>query len=138
VRGVVCTLLLLASCVSVEWRREHQLERPSNEVLLALAPDEMGLGECLELLGAPLFVWEQADGAALAWGWFEGEIWGGSVSVPVSELYSASLSGQDVDLDMKGLVLLFDRDWTLRIVRRGRLRELATYGRQPPAMVESE
>ncbi len=135
-RRHVWTALLLASCVSVEWRREHGFERPPSQALAALAPEEARLDECLELLGAPLLVWEEPHGAALAWGWLEGESWGGSVSLPLADVYSASFSGRDIDRDMRGLVLIFDRDWTLRLVRRGRLRELATYERRRPAYVE--
>jgi len=123
---------LLAACVNLEWRRGHGQVEPPREAFATLVPGEAGLEECLDELGAPSLVWEEPAGAALAWGWFEEETVGAGVSVPLGEAASASFDALDVDADMRGLVLLFDRDWTLRLVRRGRLRELASYARQRP------
>ena len=133
--------LLLASCVNVEWRRGHGFAAPAPEAFEALEPDRSQLGKCLELLGAPLLVWQEPGGAALAWGWYEEGTLGGGLSVPVAEAFSASFDARDIDADMRGLMLFFDEGWTLRIVRRGPLRELATYGRQltlPPDLLEEE
>jgi hypothetical protein len=129
--------LVLTSCVNVRWQREHQFEAPAPEVLAAITT-EAPLADCLARLGAPLLVWEEPGGAALAWGWFEGRTWGGGVSVPVTSFYSASFNASDIDRNLQGLVLIFDHDWSVRIVRRGQLRELASYRRRDPALVESE
>ena len=128
---LACAALPVA-CVSAEWHRAHGLVEPPREAFATLVPGQADLGDCLENLGAPLLVWEEPAGAALAWGWYEEDTLAGGVSVPMGEAFSASFDARDVDANMRGLVLLFDNEWTLRIVRRGRLRELATYAGQRP------
>ena len=83
------------------------------------------MADCLAALGAPLYVWEyKGDGAALAWGWSDENRKGISVSVPVYEQASASLSYDDGREKLNGAMLLFDRGLVLEDVRKGRLRDL--------------
>jgi hypothetical protein len=138
VRRAVWILLLLTSCVRADWRREHAFDALGDDALSALAPDESTLEECLDLLGAPLMSWEVSEGAALAWGWRKSQRIGGTVTVPLTDFYSPSFTGRFITADMRGAVLIFDETWTLRLVRRGRLLEVANYGRQRPALLESE
>ena len=126
VRGLPLLLsLFLAGCVSVSWTRDRRHEPLPKGAIPALEPGRSTLSECLETLGAPLYVWEyKGDGAALAWGWSDENSKGISVSVPVYEQASASLSYDDAKEKLKGAVLLFDRDLVLEDVRRGCLRDL--------------
>ena len=63
---------LVSSCVSVTWNRESRYVPPDLEAFERLEPGEATLTDCLEELGAPLWVWEvSASEFAMAWGWFE-------------------------------------------------------------------
>lgn len=126
---------LLPGCLSCGWRRATSFSPPPRDAIAALVPGRSTLADCLELLGAPLHVWEhKGEGAALAWGWAESSGWGLSLSVPVYRQASASLSWDDLDARMNGLVLVFDEDWKLDLVREGYLRDLrAQLVRRRPA-----
>jgi hypothetical protein len=136
VRLLLLTTLLLCGCINVQWQRDHRFEQPERQAYLSLEPGVHDLDDCLERFGAPLLAWEEPGGAALAWGWFEGDERGFGVSLPVSDSYSASFRGSALTGDMKGLVLLFDESWNVRLVRRGRLRELLTYAKKRPTFVD--
>ena len=127
--------LALTGCVSVEWRRDTTDRRIERHEWRELVPGRDDLAICLERLGAPRHVRELPDGAALVWGWLESETRGLGVSAPVSDAFSVSLDLEDADRDLEGLVLFFDRDWVLRIARRGKLAEIAA---NPPALVREE
>lgn len=122
-------LLLLgccASCFSVMWERHRRFERIPDEALAGLATDAATMQTALDALGAPLYVWElPREGVALAYGWYDGRELGAQVSVPLTDSYSASLSYNDIDASLYGVVLSFDAGRTLRFVRRGTLRDLA-------------
>lgn len=130
--------LVLAGCVSVGWSRDRRHEPLPEGVIETLEPGRSTLAECLESLGAPLYVWEyRGDGAALAWGWNDEDRKGVSVSVPVYDQVSASLSYDDAREKLRGAVLLFDRDLVLEQVREGWLRDLQRdLLRRRPAAVE--
>lgn len=125
-RGLLFLLpFVLAGCLSVSWSRDRRHEPLRKSVIAALEPGRSTLAECLETLGAPLYVWEyKGDGAALAWGWNDERELGVKVSVPFSEQASVSLSYDDAREKLRGAVLLFDRDLVLEDVRRGWLRDL--------------
>jgi hypothetical protein len=133
-RLVLIAALAQASCVNVFYRHETRFEPPQRGALAELAPDRSDLGDCLARLGAPLWVWEdRGAGAALAYGWLESGDWNVSVNLPVSNDASASLTWRQIDARMRGVVLFFDPDWTLRAVRKGYLRDLTARlrGRRP-------
>ena len=115
----------LSGCVSIDWRRTQRHQRVEREVLRELRPGRDDLASCLDRLGAPLFVFEEPEGVALAWGWYESDTWGLGVSIPVAKSASASVDVLDEDSRLKGVVLFFDRDWVLRFARRGKLAEVA-------------
>jgi hypothetical protein len=137
-RGFLALLpLLLASCVSFTWYRTHSNEPSPKNALSTLVPGKSTLDECLQALGAPLYLWEyKGDGAALAWGWNDLNWKGVTLSVPIYDQTAASASYDYGAERMKGAVLLFDRDLVLESVREGWLRDLESeLGRRRPAVV---
>ncbi len=100
------------------------------------------LTDCLADLGAPLWVWEHLeggrDGAALAYGWFDEEDIGVSVSVPLGEHSSASFDYTTLDTRLHGLVLFFDERWVLTSFRTGLLSDLTNEARRPPTALEED
>ncbi len=132
----VLAAALGAGCVTLSWERESRHTPVPDPVLAQLETGRSDLTDCLELLGAPLWVWEHVEGgepgAALAWGWINQRDLGVRVSVPVSEQFSVSLDYDRIDLRMKGVVLFFDQDLTLRAWRKGLLRDLSREVRRPP------
>ena len=140
VRGIALlasVVLLCAGCVTGSWQNEHRFMRPPPGSIGSLEPRVHDLEQCLDRLGAPLFVYETPDGFALAYGWFESRDLGASVSVPVSEAANASFSMRDIDGRMKGLVLFFGPQTELLLIQRGPLRDLtAGAERVRPALME--
>ncbi len=137
--AVLLTALFLAGCVQLRWERESRFEPVVTEALQRLEPGQE-LALCLELLGAPLWVWEQPTGehfgAVLAYGWYKSRDLGLRVSMPVTEYYSASFDYGDIDERMRGLVLFFDPEWKLQGWRTGLLRDLTREALGPPAYIE--
>ena len=108
--------------------------------LSALEPGA-DLQDCLDVLGAPLWVWERpvedGIGFAAAYGWFLSQDWGFDVSIPVTEWYSVSFDYGEISEDMQGVVLFFDAEGRLESFREGLLRDLTVGARRPrPALVE--
>jgi len=137
-RGLLLLLpLLLASCVSFTWFRDHRQEPLPKGAIETLVPGKSTLAECMQTLGAPLYLWEyRGDGAALAWGWDDTHSKGVAVSIPVYDQTSVSASYDYGNERLKGAVLLFDRDLVLESVREGWLRDLEReLGRRRPAPV---
>lgn len=134
----VALLALTASCVSGRWTRTHRHEAIAPERIAAAEVGRSDLAQCLTLFGAPLYVWELPDGAfSLAYGWSQDRNLGGTVTIPLSRIFSPSYSYDDVGADLYGLVLLFDRGTTLRPLRKGYLRDIAPeLLRRRPADVE--
>jgi hypothetical protein len=128
----------LSSCVTFSFDRDLRYVPLSDEAIESLHPGETSFDECLETLGAPLYVWEyKADGAALAYGWHKEKNWNVTVSVPVARGYSASASYTDDASKLRGIVLLFDTNLKLEMVRRGFLKSLREeLQRRRPAPVE--
>lgn len=93
------------------------------------------LARCLEVLGAPLHVREVGAGALLAWGWARDFGWRATVSVPIDR-QSVSLTYGRSDIGLDGLVLLFDDEWSLTSVRRGRLADEMRSAQQRASLVE--
>lgn len=128
----------VSSCVSFRWDRASVNSPISKATIARLEPGKSSLSECLDVLGAPVIVWERPRGAALAWGWSYAVTRGITLSVPLDRGGSLSASYDDVANKLRGVVLFFDEGWTLRDVRRGYLEELRRTGRaRPPAPSDS-
>jgi hypothetical protein len=122
---IVAASLVCASCVTFSFDRDLRYVPLSDAAIDAVRPSETTLAQCLEEFGAPLYVWEyKEDGVALAYGWHKEKNWNVTVSVPLTHGYSASASYTDDAEKLRGVVLLFDRDLRLEIVRRGFLKSL--------------
>jgi hypothetical protein len=133
--ALLAALPFTSACVTFKWEREMRDVAHANDAIDALHPGEATLSQCLEELGAPLYVWEyKRDGMALAWGWLDNDQKGFTVSVPVAEQLSASFRYDRIDARMRGVVLLFGEDLTLELAQRGYLRDLSlAYQRRRPA-----
>ena len=133
----VALVLGLESCIGVSWRRRTFDVPIADASLAALAPGVSTLGECLDALGAPLYVWEyKGDGVALGYGWLKRSEVGVSASVPVAERFNASFSFDEIRSQLDGVVLFFGPELKLELVRRGYLREIAPAERRRPAPVD--
>ena len=132
--------LSCASCVTFSFDRDLRYVPLSDAAIDGLQPQKASLARCLETLGAPLYVWEyKEDGVALAYGWHKEKNWNVTVSVPITHGYSASASYTDDAAKLRGVVLLFDRDLELEIVRRGFLKSLREeLQRRRPAPVDDD
>ena len=125
-RGILLGLLpLLAGCVSFIWSRTRAYQPMPKGALVGLEIGRAHLDDCLERLGAPLYVWEyKRNGAALAWGHGNDDSKRIAVSIPIGRA-SPSVSYGDIDANLKGAVLLFDQDLVLEQVKEGYLRAIA-------------
>lgn len=121
--AVAALALLSSSCLNYTYARVVAFRPPKQVAVESLVVGRSQLPECLERLGAPLIVQEYQAGCAMAWGWFEAEDWNVSISAPIGD-DSGSVSFRSVDGRMRGLLLIFDEDWTLLTLRSGFLREL--------------
>lgn len=132
----LAALLLAPSCIGFEWERDREMRwvPPEASARLSVGDD---LSRCLDLLGAPAWLWEyRGDGLALAWGASEVRNLGFSVSVPITERASGSFNYNHVNEGFRGVLVTFDSDWRVESVATGYLRDLVAGLRQPPALVE--
>lgn len=141
----VCdSVLLLAlaltatSCVTGEYNRTRELIEPAALAFDALEPGSDTLTEALQNLGAPLHVWEIESGAALAWYWIDSSSWGLTLSVPASDAVDASFSYGEANDSIEGVVLFFDKAWTLTEKRRGNINAIAATLRRPADLSDDE
>jgi hypothetical protein len=134
----IALLAPLASCISVTWRHEVDLEHVSARKIKHLQPGVSDLGACLDALGAPLYVWEyRGDGLVLAYGWLQTKHWGAGARADMGNGISASFNYDSIDGATTGYVLFFDEHWILTAVQHGNLRDIAAgYQRRRPAPVE--
>jgi hypothetical protein len=123
---VIAAIALVSSgCVSGGWRREIRFAPIPAEAVASLEAEHSTLAQCLETLGAPLYVWEyQREGLAIAYGFYRSNEFGVSVSLPVTREASASFDYEDERTHLHGYVLLFGPDWKLIEVHGGELRDL--------------
>jgi hypothetical protein len=127
-------LALLASCgcITGGYYRQQLFAPVTRANLARLEPGKSTLGDALEVLGAPLLVWEwQGDGAALAWGWRDSARWGFSVSVPVGDSSATAFTWDKLAHDLPGAVLFFSADGLLQEAREGKLSEIQAETLQP-------
>jgi len=131
---------LCASCVSFAYQREIIEREPEAALVEGLAAGHTDLGHVLDVLGAPIEVWEGADGApVLTYGGLRAGRWNIDVSLPVVDNGSASFSYTDTRARTRGFVLIFGSDLRLDIVRAGNLADLRRrYERRSPASVDDE
>lgn len=122
--GLILGVLLGASCISVVWERDRWHRPPEPAAVETLREGESELSACLEALGAPLHVWQVAGGYALSWAWYDAEELSYRIEAPLTHAFSASLDYSTIDRETHGLLLLFDEDDRLVLVREGFLRDL--------------
>ena len=129
--------LLLQGCVNVYWEVEHVQEPITDGTLAKLEPGKDDLGRCLQVLGAPHFVWEYAgNGAALAWVSSDTSAWGFSVSYSIEWFAPTSFRWDQGFANLPGVVLWFGPDLVLERWKRGRMRDLISGHHHRPAEPE--
>ena len=125
-----CLVLFCTACIRVQWTRDSRFTPIPGTAEAGLVPGSSDLTQCLDALGAPLWVLEQSvegkNGALLAWGWFEADDIGVRASYSFGRFASASFDYRQVDEGMRGLVAVFDENWVLVRLERGKLRDLTT------------
>lgn len=130
-------LLLTPGCLQLTYSRVITLHEPDDDDLAKLVPGESDLDDCLELLGAPLGVFEIPGGMALSYGWQSVRGWKFQASMPVVKHVTGRLSYSDTGQDIPAILGLFDTNCTLTEIRRGNLRELtARLGPRRPQLIE--
>lgn len=123
--------LACTSCLSGSWRREERFAPIREETVAQLAPGD-SLGRCLELLGAPVRLWE-VPGGGMALGYGSGVAHDIGLSISRS---NASFNFDSLDQNFEGVVLMFSPDLELRWMGRGVLSELARSGRRRPELID--
>ena len=131
-KGAAALLCLpgLVGCVDGDYNKLRIYQEPIVELVDNLEPGVTDLSTALESLGAPLFVIELGLGMSLAWGWQSTTDWNIEVSVPVGD-FAGNFQYQDTSAQIEGLVLLFDKDWTLTSKQRGFLVDLLPKTQRP-------
>jgi hypothetical protein len=129
--------LACSSCVRVSWSRVEVGRSLPEGLHAAFTPSGTDLAQCLERLGAPLYVWElSAEEYGLAYGWDYHRGWGLNLSIPLTQEFSASVDYEDLDQKLRGVVLIFDRHDRLLRKRTGFLADtLGGGGRRRPEVV---
>jgi hypothetical protein len=133
-RAACALLLLLQACVHLTWHAQHAEEPIPEGAVAALEPGVDGLARCLELLGAPHYVWEyRGEGAALAWVALDSGGLTFSISYTWERFATTSFRYDQGDEDLPGVVLWFGPDLVLERWRRGRMRDLTSGLEHRPA-----
>lgn len=133
--AAVLVALIAPSCVSATLESRNRYREVSGEEVLVIGED--GLERSLEILGAPLVVRENGDGAVLAWGWARERGWGLRARVPVKGA-RASFDYSQASRGLQGLVLFFDDQWRLTAMRRGQLADVLPPSQVRARLVEDE
>ena len=138
--GLIAAALFFASCVSVVWERDRWHRPLPRATVDSLDGGEVHLAACLETLGAPLHVWQVADGYALSWAWYDAEEVSYRLQFPLTQAFNASLDYSTIDRSTQGLMLLFDDSDRLVLVKEGFLRDLMAEdeGRSPALPLKSK
>lgn len=127
--------LLAPGCVSATFRATNRYREVAGEEELVVGQDD--LGRTLEVLGAPLLVRENGEGAVLAWGWARERGWGVRARLPGNSRNVSFDYAQD-QRGLRGLVLFFDDRWTLTASRRGRLADVLPPSQERARLIEGE
>jgi len=124
--AALLALLPAVGCVQAAWNLQSREEPVTGVMTAPLAPGIATFGQCLDRLGAPLYVWETSDGGfMLVYAWRNEERWGLSVSVPLWRFVSADFRYSQLNRESPSVALFFDRDERLRQLERGRLGQFA-------------
>lgn len=98
------------------------------------------LQTCLDALGAPNMVWESPRGLTLAYAWmdksawtFNVQVWGLDPNIDGRTVFRYSTADNEYD----GVVLVFDDDLKLRIVRHGLLADITRDLQRRPAFIDN-
>ena len=121
--GLLASLLLSSSCISVVWERDRWHNPPATESVNLLS-EGADLESCLETLGAPLRVWQVGSGYALSWAWYDSEELSYRLAIPIGGSRSTSMRYTNVGRETEGLLLFFDAKDKLVLVEQGFLRDL--------------
>lgn len=128
--ALAACVLLTSGCLRIDWTRDSRYTPVLPERHANLTVGQSSAAECLATLGAPLWVLELPvdgrNGALFAWGWFESKDVGLQVSYAFDRFVSASVDYTQVSAEMEGLVAVFDAEWRLVEMERGRLRDLTS------------
>lgn|GEM_PF-2053838 len=137
---IVSVALCASSCVSFQFQRDIVESEPRAVVVDGLLAGSTDLEDVLAALGAPIDVWEGANGnPVLAYGGLRSREWNVDVSVPVVDNGSASFSYTDTTAKTRGTVFVFDADARLQIVRSGLLGDLRqAFARRRPASIDDD
>lgn len=127
--------LLAPGCVSATLESTNRYREVRGEEALVVGED--GLGRALDVLGAPLLVRENGDGAVLAWGWARDRGWGVRARLPGNSR-NASFNYAQLQRGLRGLVLFFGPDWTLTAMRRGRLVDVLPPAQSRAQLIDDE
>ncbi len=125
---LLAAALFFVSCVSVVWERDRWHRPLPQEAVDSLDGGDVHLATCLETLGAPLHVWQVADGYALSWAWYDAEEVSYRVEFPLTQAFNASVDISTIDRNTHGLMLLFDDLDRLVLVKEGFLQDLMAEG----------
>ena len=121
--ALLASLLLSSSCISVVWERDRWHGPPTAEAVDALH-EGADLERCLDVLGAPLRVWQVGSGYALSWAWYDSKELSYRLQVPLGQGASTSLRYTNVGRDTEGLLLFFDAKDKLVLVEQGFLKDM--------------
>ncbi len=133
--GLLVCLLFLSSCISVNWKRWNWHEPVTDAQLTHLEAGRSTLGDCLSTLGAPNEIAEyRGSGAALTYSWLNQRHLGFSISYSLGQMSELSMNYDDHDINIEAVVLLFDEDLMLEVVRRGFLADMAPNSRRPASL----
>jgi len=116
----VLLAVLLPGCVRYIYRRQR-VNTPVPEEAMESLVEGREMQQCLDLLGAPVRVWQDPRGIWLAYIWIDQKAPSLSVSVPTGQIFlpGPSLSYGVVKRRGTGVLLCFDNDLKLRFARRG-------------------
>jgi hypothetical protein len=122
IRALLIPLLLLASCIRLDYVRTLVDEPVPDEKFEALSPG-ISLQSCLDTLGAPALVWSDPRGVWCAYIWINERGPRVSASVPLLAFAlpgpSPSITYSHIKRRGEGVTLCFDGDLNLRFARRG-------------------
>ena len=131
--------LTASACVSGNYTRNIQnlpaLERAQSE----LPQSGIGLERCLEVMGAPNWIFEhQVHGLLLVYAWDHQSQWTASFSVPAGDSASASFSVSNLKRNQQGVVLWLDANWELTEWKHGYLHTLVGSDLRPATLDQLE
>lgn len=122
-RSVTPSIVLAAlaaaapSCAGVRFHKARNGLPADLPAACKLELETATLADCLAVLGAPREVEDSngpVNGRVLTWAWSRTKGWGFFFSVPLSDMFNASLDYDAADTGTMRLRLVFDDAWILR------------------------